>query len=164
MKEFIFEYTSIITSILLLVIYTKQMISLLHEKDFTFMESFKTIKVYLSKWYNYFPLLLIPFLFFINLWYIGLIYTFIGSSIFVFLKWKNKHILHSFWKAFRLYILLIILDTILGTILLMTFKLVELTSMLIIVLNINFIVVYLSYWIILPFEKILNASIFTNKE
>lgn len=154
MKELIFEYTSIIISIMLLVYYTNEIISLFEVKDYKFKNSFEVIKIYLCKWYNYFPLILIPFIFFIDIWFVGLIYSLIVVVFYFYLRIWHKITINDFWKAFRLYVVILIVETIIGTLFMLNVKLVELTSLLIIVLNIHFLMVYLCCLIIWPLEKL----------
>lgn len=156
MKELIFEYTSIISSIMLLVYYTNELISLFEFDKYNFKDSFIVIKIYFSKWFNYFPLILIPFIFFIDNWYVGLIYSVINLIFLIFLRLKHHNLIKDYWKSFRLYILLLILETIFGTILMLNVNFVELTSLLIIVLNVHFIIVFLCFWLLYPVEKLLN--------
>ncbi len=156
MKELIFEYTSIISSILLLVYYTNQMISLFESKEYRFKNTIEILKIYLCRWYNYFPFILIPFIFFIDIWMVGIIYSLAAILFFIFLRSMHKNVINNYWKALGLYVIVLIIETIIGTIILFNIKLVELTSLLIIILNINFLFVYLGYLIMYPAEKLLD--------
>jgi len=162
MKELIFEYSSIVSSVMLLVFYTNEVIIIFEQKKYKLLHSFEVFKIYFSKWFNYFPLILIPFIFFIDIWFVGLIYSLIALSFFIYLRLCHKNIILNFWKTLRLYIVILIIETIFGTILMLNVKLVELTSLLIIVLNINLLFVFLCYWISWPAEKLYDKII--NKE
>ena len=152
---FIIEDLAIVLSVLMMIFLVNQTLKYHQGSSYRLKDGLRYFKSFYTKHYYY--LLLIPFIFILDKWYMQLIYLIYLITLYLFTRPKaqiSKLVYTS--RIWRLCGFIIIFYTALGTILMMNIAFKQLLSLMALYISIMPILTYFASLLMYPIEKLIN--------